>query len=188
MDNSKKQRQKESTRRRIIDAAFAVYSECGFTAATSEIAKEAGVAHGSIFMHFPTRGDLLMCLMEEFSDTLKAMLGDLPESGDTIEQLLGAHIDMLAEHERFYARSVMEMTLLPAEARAVFSEIQSALEPHFNDALARGIESGDLKRLPPHILLNMWLGLLHHYMQSGNPLKKYKKQLIFTYCELLRRQ
>ncbi len=45
---------------RILEAAIAVFSEKGFSAATtSEIAKNAGVAEGTIFRYFKTKKDIL---------------------------------------------------------------------------------------------------------------------------------
>ena len=192
MHDLNRQVKKEKTRGKIIDAAFKIYSENGFTAATSLIAKEAGIAHGSLFLHFPTRDCLIICLAEEFGNLLGSRFSELSDVHDTIEGLLGAHIDILSEYESLYSRFITEIVYLPEPVKAAFAEMQSGVAYHFNKALDAGIESGQLKRLPPHILYNAWIGLLHYYLQngglSGPVLKKYKKQLIFTYCELLRRQ
>ena len=190
-----RQGKKDATRKKIIDAAFKIYSENGFSTATSLIAKEAGVAHGSIFLHFPTREDLIACLIEDFADTLAARFRELEGVYGAVEELLGAHIDILSEYENFYSRFVMGASGLPENAKSSFEKIKSSFAVHFNDALNSGIGNGELKRLPPQILLNAWIGLLHYYLLNGDVsisdgsiLKKYKKQLIFTYCELLRRQ
>ena len=45
---------------KILEAAIAVFSEKGFSAATtSEIAKNAGIAEGTIFRYFKTKKDIL---------------------------------------------------------------------------------------------------------------------------------
>lgn len=50
--------------RRILEAAMKLFSEKGFHASsTSEIAKEAGVAEGTIFRHFKTKKDILLALV-----------------------------------------------------------------------------------------------------------------------------
>jgi AcrR family transcriptional regulator len=195
MADSKRNLKKEGTRKKIISAAFKTYSESSFAAPTIMIAKEAGIAHGSMFLHFPTRDDLLSCLAEEFGSILSARFCELSGTYDTIEELLGAHIDILSEYESFYSRLITESAYLPGRARAAVAKLQSGLEYHFNIVLNTGIESGSLKKLPPRILFGAWLGLVHYYLQnndlqsSGDSiLKRYKRQLIFTYCELLRRQ
>lgn len=48
----------------ILEAAIKIFSEKGFSAATtSEIAKEAGVAEGTIFRYFKTKKELLKKVM-----------------------------------------------------------------------------------------------------------------------------
>ena len=195
MPKSKRESQKENTRKKIIESAFKIYSEKGFTAATSKIAKDAGVAHGSLFLHFPTLKSLLLCLVEEFGNSVCAKLSSLAENDSNIEELLDAHIDILSEHEDFYARLITETALLPKEAQSSLAKIQYGFAFHFHRVINHEIESGVLKKLPANILFNIWAGLLNYYLQNrdslspGSPvLKRYKRQLIFTYCELLRRQ
>jgi AcrR family transcriptional regulator len=48
----------------ILDAAVRIFSEKGYSAATtSEIAKEAGIAEGTIFRYFKTKKDILRKVM-----------------------------------------------------------------------------------------------------------------------------
>lgn len=194
MQKSKRQVQKERTRGKILQAAFKVYSESGFTAATSTIAKEAGIAHGSIFLHFPTTDDLLSCLMNEFKDSMEKRFQNLSDSSGSIEELLSAHIDILTEYEEFYTRFISGIVLLPDGAATILASIQSGFASYFNIVLEREIENGVLRKLPAQLLQNTWIGLIHYYLQNkelfspeSSVLKRYKKQLIFTYCELIRR-
>jgi AcrR family transcriptional regulator len=49
--------------RRIFEAAVEIFSEKGYSAAsTSEIAKRAGVAEGTIFRHYKTKKELLLSI------------------------------------------------------------------------------------------------------------------------------
>ncbi|MFY9140100.1 MAG: TetR/AcrR family transcriptional regulator [Thermacetogeniaceae bacterium] len=53
-----------STQQKILDAAVKVFSEKGFAGATtSEIAREAGVAEGTIFRHFGTKKGILQGIL-----------------------------------------------------------------------------------------------------------------------------
>jgi TetR/AcrR family fatty acid metabolism transcriptional regulator len=52
-------------RERILAAAERVFARCGFFAArVSEIAKDAGVADGTIYLYFKSKDDLLISLFE----------------------------------------------------------------------------------------------------------------------------
>src|SRR5688572_20208073 len=64
-------------RRRILDAAVAVFARDGFASAkVAAIAKRAGVADGTIYLYFPSKEALLLTLFEElcneFLDEAKA--------------------------------------------------------------------------------------------------------------------
>jgi len=49
----------------IIQAAIEIFAEKGFSASsTSEIARKAGVAEGTIFRHYKTKKDLLIAIIE----------------------------------------------------------------------------------------------------------------------------
>ena len=67
--------EKTQKRARILEAAIAVFAEKGFnTARVSDIAKEAGVADGTIYLYFKGKEDLLLQIFEEKMDELKAGL------------------------------------------------------------------------------------------------------------------
>ncbi|RKD31234.1 TetR/AcrR family transcriptional regulator [Thermohalobacter berrensis] len=60
----------QKTKERILKAAIEIFSEKGYSAArTSEIAKKAGVAEGTIFRYFPKKKDLLHEIVLEAIDT-----------------------------------------------------------------------------------------------------------------------
>ncbi len=53
-------------RARILEAAVRVFAgKSFFTATVAEIAREAGVADGTIYLYFKNKDDLLICLFEE---------------------------------------------------------------------------------------------------------------------------
>jgi AcrR family transcriptional regulator len=80
MRTSKRQIQKLNTRKKIIETAYKVFSEKGFSVPSSIIAKEAGVSHGAIFAHFPTMDDLLISLLSDFGDKIGASLHALAKN------------------------------------------------------------------------------------------------------------
>lgn len=61
---------REQTEERILEAALTLFSEKGYAGtATSEIAREAQVAEGTIFRYFPQKKDLLLKVVMKFIDT-----------------------------------------------------------------------------------------------------------------------
>ncbi len=54
-------------KKQILDAALEIYSRKGVTeASTSEIAKAAGVSHGTVFHYFPRKRDILLALVDRY--------------------------------------------------------------------------------------------------------------------------
>jgi AcrR family transcriptional regulator len=189
----KRQQQEARTREKIIAAAMKVYAEQGFSVPTTVIAKEAQISHGSIFVHFPTVEVLQTCLLEIFSQDIRAEIHILSESDNDIERLLNMHLDVLAKHEDFYKRLVTEAVYLPEEAKNTFIAIQSTLSIHFLQVLEHEIDGGKIKNIPFHLLFNTWLGLVHYYLLNGelfapqgSVLERYKASLIECYLALIK--
>lgn len=79
----------EDRRQAIIDAAIALIAREGLGAATAAIAKEAGVANGSLFTYFPTKNDLLNQLYLEIKSELIATVDEgFADAGDERAQML----------------------------------------------------------------------------------------------------
>ena len=185
--------QKEQTKEKIIAAATKVYSEQGFSAPTTLIASEAGVSHGSVFVHFPTVESLLICLLDSFLLELGTELHTLSESGGDIEKLLGQHLSILIRHEDFYKRLIKEAVYLPKEARNTFVALQSTVSIHFSQALQHEMGAGKIKPVPFHMLFNTWLGLVHYYLINGelfaphgSVLESQKNTLIDCFLTLIK--
>lgn len=191
---SKRQLQKEKTRQKIIETAFQVYSKQGFTATTSTIAKEAGLSHGTIFVHFPTLNELLICLIESFGDTLAIETHTLAEAGNNVEELLKTHLRILAKYENFYIRLITERFLLPEDVQMTIANIQSTIAYHFSSVIEREIDAQIIKKVPLHMIFNTWMGLIHYYLFNKDffspempLLERYSMELIDTFLKLIKK-
>jgi len=193
MPSSKRQQQKENTRKKIVKAAYQIYSQQGFTATTATIAEESGVSHGTIFVHFPSVNELLIYLIQAFGDTLAVELHALSES-NSVKELLIAYLDVLAKHEAFYIRLISERSLLPEDVQMIYANILSTVAFHFNKVIEREIDKQTVKRIPVHMVFNTWIGLLHYYLLNKDffspetsLLERYGSELIEVFLELIRR-
>lgn len=191
---SKRQLQKENTRQKILDTAYRVYSQEGFSATTAVIAKEAGLSHGTIFAHFQSLNELLECLIGNFGTALALEIHDLAESSSSIEELLKTHLGILIRHEEFYLRLVTERGLLPEEVQYTFADTQTAIAYHFNRILKQEIEKKNVKDIPVHMLFHTWMGLIHYYLWNKDffspeepVIKRYAQEIINTYLTLIKK-
>src|SRR5215468_8696481 len=88
-------------RERILVAAERIFARHGFFAArVSEIAKEAGVADGTIYLYFKSKDDLLISLFEsrmrQANIQLRAAIADLPP-GEQLRALIRAYLRMVSD-------------------------------------------------------------------------------------------
>jgi AcrR family transcriptional regulator len=191
----KRQLQKIATRERIIQTAMTVYLAQGFSAPTNVIAKEAGVAHGTLFVHFPKREDLLLQALERFSKNIDEELQGLSLSNHNIATLLRAHLEIIEENETFYKNLMRAMANLSEEIRHCFLSLNTITSHHFGIAIERGIRDGEIKNLPIHMFYNTWMGLIQYYLQNSDlfapsgesVIKRYKDELMKTYMTLIKK-
>lgn len=191
---SKRQQQKQETKKRIVSAAYGVFAKNGFSAATSDIAAATGVSHGTIFVHFPTRDDLLIYLLNDFGLKVGSRLHELARNSEDTPDVLRAHLNAIKEHEDFYTRLISESRLLPSEVRNTFVAMQSAIAFHLNEVLEREMDGGSVKRMPVHMIFNTWIGLVHYYLQNSDifapessVLERYGDELIKRFLELIKK-
>lgn len=187
--------QKSLTRQRIIETAFVEFPKKGLLLTpTADLARVAGVAHGTIFTHFPTREDLLVAVIEEFGARITRRLHELVIGGGALKEMLAAHLQGIKEFEPFYTRLITELQLLPKEARSTMVMIQSAISFHIIQSAEREIALGKIRALPLHLLFNQWVGLIHYYLMNGaffapgeSVLGRYDAELLGHYLELIKK-
>lgn len=194
MKKTNRQLQKEKTKESLLKTAYDVFSECGImNTRMSDIAKKAGVSHGTVFVHFQTQEILVSEVIEEYGGKIALRTHELADTCRNTEEILSAHLAGIMEFEQFYTRLVIENRLLPPVAKDVWVSVQSAVSFHFSRVVERDMELGRIIGVPSYMLFNMWIGLVHHYLSNGdlfapegNVIKRYENTLIENYMKLVR--
>ena len=100
---------KPETRTQILEAARGMFEELGYYGAgLGAVAKEAGVSRQAIYLHFPSKADLLRAESWTVSSRLArdpALLGGIeyrifPDAGSLLEALQDGEVDVAAAHVR----------------------------------------------------------------------------------------
>ena len=193
MIQNKRTLQKEMTRDRIIRAAMKLYLVNGISNTTTDaVSREANLSHGSIFVHFATREDLLINVLERFSKEIGNEIHDIASAEGDLQSILIAHLKVLEEYERFYTELIKNTDSLPKEAGNMLISLQSILSRHFSVAIERAQGEGTVKDLPLYIIFNTWLGLVHYYLMNAaffapgeSVLKRYEKELVGNFMVLI---
>jgi len=191
-----REQSKVATRVSILDAALRSFAQKGIQASTvSEVAHQAGKAHGSIFVHFGTQEGLIVSAIEDFGRRVSLRLHELADAGAGTREVLEAHLRGIKEWEDFYTRLVVEAPNLPSQARLSLTLIQSAIAFHLSPALEADRRAGKIKNLPLPFLFNTWIGLLHHYLANrelfspvGSLIKNRGPELLDQFMELVSRE
>lgn len=162
---NQRSRQREATRRQLIEAGLRVVAAEGFSgASTAAIARATGKAHGTVFVHFPTRDALVAELVAEVGHAMSAQLAASADGEPALAAVLDAHLAALAAHEQLYARVLSEASTLPAAARAQVFALQSGIAFRLRAAWMRARAQGTARDLDPVVLGNIWIGLTNHYL------------------------
>lgn len=173
----------------ILEAAIKVINKKGFNAATTkEIAREAGVAEGTIFNYFPTKKDILHQLIlkavgqispQIAMDSLDSTLGKIKTmDGETaLRNFFKDRVKLCVENMNLLKIGLIESQYDPdlrdILGKDMFSPSQTMIEQYFNDAIASGI----FRQFDVSILTACTLGLTLSLILAENRIKNRRNYL-----------
>jgi AcrR family transcriptional regulator len=85
---------------RVLDAAAEVLAERGSDVSVDEIARRAGVGHGTVFRRFPTKDALIAAVVVERLRELIAVAEQALEAADAAEAFRGFMLRVAEQHVR----------------------------------------------------------------------------------------
>lgn len=127
----------ELARRKLLDAAYQLFSRQGFKAtSTEQIAGRAGYSQAAIFFHFGTKAGLLNACLEEALERAKESI-PMAERQGTIS-LLGALDDAFDDHDtaELFARMMLEQS-----RSVVIQPIYAAFHAHIRDLICTELKA-----------------------------------------------
>ncbi len=167
MKSLSRKEQKERTRTGLVDRAEMLFAKKGISnTTTADVAAELKVSHGTLFVHFATRDDLVHAVVDAFGERLSAALGARLADNQNLKELLKAHLSVLAEFEDFYLRLIAESQSLPSHIRSIVYAINASLSYRFFRAAKAQMNDGSLKKMSQVLFFNTWMGLVHYYIQN----------------------
>lgn len=117
--------------RTIIEAAIKVIADNGFhNSQVSKIAREAGVADGTIYLYFKNKEDILISLfkvkMGEFTAVARSELDKTPDPFEQLAKLISLHLTRLEEDRNL--AMVLQIQLRQSDV-----SIRKAIAPPLKD-------------------------------------------------------
>ena len=175
---TRRERRKLEVRRRILEAAEALFDARGVSATRiAEICERADVAEKTFFNHFASKQDLLR---ELAAAALGRLLADIEQArkrpGTTRERLIacfGCIADHTDEAGPMHRELLPEIIHIAHEARTGREQVR-VLKDAFGALVADGLAAGDLtRRHAPETLTDMILGAFYVLMFNWAHLEGY---------------
>ena len=137
--------------KQIIDAAVIVIAENGYhQAQVSKIAKQAGVADGTIYLYFKNKEDILISVFNEKMAVFVESLQDIIENGNTskdkLSRMIENHFNVLATDR--YLATVTQLELRQSN-KDLQLKINSVLREYLHlldQILIEGMLSGEFNQ------------------------------------------
>lgn len=134
--------------KQIIDAAVIAIAESGYhQAQVSKIAKQAGVADGTIYLYFKNKEDILISVFHEkmgiFVDKLQDIIKNGSTSSDKLGKMIENHFEVLSSDRHLATVTQLELRQSNKEIRLKINAILKEYLMLLDQILIEGMVSGE---------------------------------------------
>jgi TetR/AcrR family fatty acid metabolism transcriptional regulator len=134
--------------KQIVDAAVIVIAENGYhQAQVSKIAKQAGVADGTIYLYFKNKEDILISVFQEKMGVFVSRLEEILSIDNTASEKLGlmieSHFSLLASDIHLAIVTQLELRQSNTEIRMRINGVLREYLILMDKILVLGMESGE---------------------------------------------
>jgi TetR/AcrR family fatty acid metabolism transcriptional regulator len=156
----------------IIDAAIRVFARTGFyNSRVSDIAREAGIASGTIYLYFKTKDEILVTLfrekMAEWVAQVRRQIASEPDAVAKIRRLVALHFSVLETDPDLAEVVQVELRQGHKFFRGASAHEISAYFELIGSILHEGIASGQFrKELPVKMATKMLFGAMDQVATS----------------------
>ncbi|MCK4654474.1 MAG: TetR/AcrR family transcriptional regulator [Candidatus Cloacimonetes bacterium] len=190
---NKRQIQKKKTRELILQMAKAEFVKKGFlNTTTSEIAEKAGIAHGTLFLHFKNKDSLIVEILDRELEEISSIIQNLISRAIDLEQLLLQYLDLLQEEEELFVVLARELPFYNEELRRKILFRDSIIRSHFHKAIELGIKEKRYRDVDVTSAVMFLFGTINYYLslkpiflKEGSVIKKFKPSIVKTFKQLL---
>ncbi|MDF0726705.1 TetR/AcrR family transcriptional regulator [Cytobacillus sp. S13-E01] len=136
--------------KQIIDAAVIVIAENGYhQAQVSRIAKQAGVADGTIYLYFKNKEDILVSLFQEkmgnFIEKIEEEIAGKQTAAQKLLMLVEKHFNLLAADHALAIVTQLELRQSNKELRLRINEVLKGYLRIVDQIISKGKEDGEFR-------------------------------------------
>lgn len=185
MSGERRTRDTEHTRQQILDAASELFIQAGYDAVSvRKIAARANLSHGTIYIHFKDKEDLLYQASEEQFTRLMSRLRRLPRSRDSLQRLGDALLEAVRfglDHPNEYQLMMgLQTTFGGPKSVNQWGPSADQVGAFFTGLLDEGYQSGSIRAGDRQIDELMLLGLMHGVVLEGAVLERERGETLAT--------
>ncbi|MCA1056381.1 TetR family transcriptional regulator [Rossellomorea aquimaris] len=135
--------------KQIIDAAVVVIAENGYhQAQVSKIAKQAGVADGTIYLYFKNKEDILISLFREkmaiFVEKTEEVIAGKQTASEKLLVMIENHCKLLSEDHHLAIVTQLELRQSNKDIRMKINDVLKGYLQLVDKILISGVKAGDL--------------------------------------------
>lgn len=168
---NERQRQKQRTRQQLLEAAKRVIQSRGFSRMTTRsIADEAGVAVGTVFVHFPDMSALAEELLDErIGATIEKAFQTIPPRADFIQRLLHVFNKILKSYAREadLSREYLTASLFRSHPDGPSAQRLTAFRGWVMSEVSQAVAAGTLKKIDPALAFSAAFSLYFGVLVGG---------------------
>lgn len=141
---------KEDVRELLVDAAVKRFEHYGYKKTTiDEIAVDAGISKGAVYLHFSSKEELLYeCIKKHVSERISQLEEISAVPGSALDRLSVMVIDWVEQsverRSRIFGGAPMESEISPPTKEKIKGMIMPVLQGSLKKLIVEGVESGEL--------------------------------------------
>lgn len=192
---NKRQITKQQTFNEIIKVTTNAIIEQGIiNLKTLDIAKKAGIAHGTLFAHFETKEALIVKVCQNELLSIAKELKKITEQHIDIISLLENYINLVAENEDFYVVIAKEFPFLDDSIQQSILANENIIKYILYTKIEQGNKSKQFSVTDITTTVSYFFASINYYLSrkeylvtgSGKLMEQKKNQIIETFMKLLK--
>lgn len=151
----------EEKRKKILDAATKVFARVGFSnTRIQDVAQEAGIAHGTVYLYFKSKDDLFISIFQEslgeLIDYISSEVQKKDSAEDKLRRMISLQLDVIEENPDLTKLILIEFPGTGNFLNDRNIDVLSNYIDMIGDVLKNGIEEGIFStNVKPDIIATM---------------------------------
>ena len=173
---SKRKDQKELTRNNILQSAKGLFISRGFLKTTTQdIVKKAGIAQGTLFLHFQNKENLIIEIFDLELSKITNSLHNILSSSKGIKELLTNYLDFIEGEEDIFSVTAIEFPFYSETLQRQIIFRESAIKNYFYNSIKEEKMAGKIKNdIDITMTLTFLFGTINYFLCNRNIISNSK--------------